>query len=270
MLIASGMSIRNCIFCQCHLRPSAQKRPDSRTAEHVFSEVFRRISFHKTMNMYMGNLNGEHPKLMYRPTLTALTMKGVCQKCNNGWMSRLENTVEPIMKRMFDKTDADQLSEPELAVLARWTAKTAITLSYTTPQQMPVPLQASHSLHPDYRGPVRFGFFYCKMNWQGRVLENGHLQLVYGSELGLVGTDEIPGTRLVLCLNNHLLIVDFPPAVPGFQFDLSESCSAQLWPTRRPAGKVSLDFGKLASVDQVLLAVCRAVRVQVDVMALRA
>jgi hypothetical protein len=85
-----------------------------------------------------------------------------------------------------------------------------------------------------------------------------------------VGTDEIPGTRLVLCLNNHLLIVDFPPAVPGFQFDLSESCSAQLWPRRRSAGKVSLDFGKMESVDQVLLAVCRAVRVQVDVMALRA
>lgn len=85
-----------------------------------------------------------------------------------------------------------------------------------------------------------------------------------------MGTEEIPGTRLVLCLNNHLLIVDFPPAVPGVQFDLSESCSAQLWPTCRPAGKVSLDFGKMASADQVLLAVCRAIRVQVDVMALRA
>src|SRR5580700_4683251 len=116
MLMYLVMIIRNCIFCDCHLRPSAQKRPDSRTTEHIFSEVFRRISFHKTMNMYMGNLNGENPKLIYSPTLTALTMKGVCQKCNTGWMSTLENAIEPILRRMFDKTDADQLSEPELAV----------------------------------------------------------------------------------------------------------------------------------------------------------
>lgn len=178
------MPIRNCIFCDCHLRPSAQKRPDSRTAEHVFSEVFRRISFHKTMNMYVGNVNGESPKLMYCPTLTALTMKGVCQKCNTGWMSRLENAVEPIMKRMFDKTDADQLSEPELAILARWTAKTAITLSYATPQQKPVPLQASHSLHPDYRGRARFGFFYSKMNWQGAQDEHEEVGLPNAGQAG--------------------------------------------------------------------------------------
>jgi hypothetical protein len=82
--------------------------------------------------------------------------------------------------------------------------------------------------------------------------------------------EEIAGTRLVLCLNNHLLIVDFPPAVPGFQFDLTESCSAQLWPVRRPAGVANLDFAGMTRVDQVLLAVCRAIRVQIDTGALRA
>jgi hypothetical protein len=264
------MPIKNCIFCDCVLRPSKQERPESRTAEHIFGDGFRRISLHKVMNMYLGNVNGESPELMYSPTLTNLTTKSVCKKCNNEWMSALETAVEPIIVRLFNGTDAHELSTADLEILARWTAKTAITLSYTTPQQAPVPLQASHSLHPDYRGPVRFGFFYSKMNWQGRILENGHLQLVYGSELGLVGTDETPGTRLVLCLNNHLMIVDFPPAVPGFQFDLAESCSAQLWPARRPAGVPSLNFRNLASVDQVLLAVCRAIRVQVDTKALRA
>jgi len=219
--------------------------------------------------MYVGNVNGEIPELRYRPTLTNLTMKGACKKCNEGWMSTLEGAVDPIMTRLFDKTDVDQLSDSELAILARWTAKTAITLSYTTPRNAPVPLQASHSLHPDYQGPVRFGFFYSKIN-ADRMLENGHLQLVYGAELGLVGTEEIAGTRLVLCLNNHLLIVDFPPVIPGFQFDLQESCSAQLWPTRKAAGMASLNFQDMTRVDQVLLAVCRAIRVQVNTGALRA
>jgi len=98
MLASSGMRIGNCIFCDRHLRPSAQKRPDSRTAEHIFSEGFRRISLHRTMNMYVGNLNGEKPQLIRRPTLSALTMKGVCQRCNSGWMSKLENAVEPITR----------------------------------------------------------------------------------------------------------------------------------------------------------------------------
>jgi hypothetical protein len=257
------MPIKNCIFCNCLLRPSRQNQSDSQTAEHIFAEWFRKLSLHKLINMYVGNVNAEIPELRYRPTLTNLTMKGVCKKCNEGWMSTLEGAVDPIMTRLFDKTDVDQLSDSELAILAQWTAKTAITLSYTTPRHAPVPVQASHSLHPDYQGPVRFGFFYSKIK-ADRMLENGHLQLVYGTELGLVGTEEIAGTRLVLCLNNHLLIVDFPPVVPGFQFDLQESCSAQLWPTRKAAGVASLNFQEMTRVDQVLLAVCRAIRVQIN------
>ncbi len=263
------MAIKNCIFCGHELRPSNENMPHSRTAEHIFATWFRRLSLHKIMNMYVGNVNGSSPELKRRPPLTNLTMKGVCKKCNNEWMSALENAVEPIMVRVFGGVDVDQLSAPELEILAQWTAKTAITLSYATPHHAPVPLQASCSLHPDYHGPVRFGFFYSKIT-ADQTLENGHLQLVYGSELGLIGTEEIPGTRLVLCLNNHCLIVDFPPTIAGFRFDLGGSCSAQLWPVRRPAGVASLNFDAPPTVDAVLLGVCRAIRVQVDTVALRA
>jgi len=262
------MAITNCIFCGCELRPSGQKIPCARSAEHIFAAWFRKLSLHQTMNMYVGDVNGGTPQLMRSPSLTHLTMKGVCKKCNNEWMSALETAVEPIMIRLFDNTDVDELLEAERAILARWTAKTAITLSYATPRHAPVPLQASRSLHPDYQGPVRFGFFYSKLT-ADRTLENGHLQLVYGTEIGLVG-NEIAGTRLVLCLNNHLLIVDFPPSVPGFRFDLSEACSAQLWPVPRPAGVATLNFEGMTRVDQVLLAVCRAIRVQMETGALRA
>ncbi len=181
------MAITNCIFCDCHLRPAGEKTPCARHAEHVFAKWLRKLSHHQIMNMYVANVSGELPQLMRQPPLTKLTMKGVCRKCNNEWMHELEGVVEPVMKRLFDKTDVDELSAPEIATLARWTAKTAITLSYATPRNAPVPLQASHSLHPDYHGPVRFGFFYSKLK-ADRTLENGYLQIVYGSELGLVGT----------------------------------------------------------------------------------
>jgi hypothetical protein len=96
-------------------------------------------------------------------------------------MSALECAAEPIMLRVFGGVD-----------LARWSAKTAINLSYTTPQGAAVPRQACRSLHPDYHGAARFGFFYSKIS-SDPPLDNGHLQVVYGSELGLIWS-EIAGT----------------------------------------------------------------------------
>ncbi len=90
------------------------------------------------------------------------------------------------------------------------------------------------SLHPADRGPRRFAFFYSKISADG-TLENGHLQVAYGAEIPLMGTNEVAGARMVLGLNGHCLVVDFPP-FPGVRFNLSQSCSAELWPMRRPAG----------------------------------
>jgi hypothetical protein len=263
------MAIKNCIFCGHELRPAGANTPHARTAEHVFAEWFRRISQHRFMNMYTGTASGDVPKFKRRPALTALTMKGVCKKCNNEWMSVLEDTVEPIMLRVFGGVDVDLLSTSEMEILARWTAKTAITLSYATPQNAPVPLQASSSLHPDHQGSVRFGFFYAKIT-SDPPLDNGHLQVVYGSELPLIGSEEIAGTRLALCLSGHCLIVDFPPADAGFRFDLSESCCMQLWPMRRSAGIAEFKMLGPPRTDRVWLELCQSITVRLDAAALRA
>jgi len=262
------MVFMHCIFCGHDLRPAGENVPLSRTREHIFAEWFRRISRHRIINMYTATVSGGTPQLGRRPSLNALTMKGVCKECNNGWMSALEIAIEPVMLRIFGGVEVDQLSDMEVQLVARWTAKTAITLSYATPQNTPVPQQASRSLHPDYHGPVRFGLFYSKIT-ADRTLENGYLQIVYGREIGLIGTEEIAGTRLVICLNNHCLIVDFPPIIAGFGFDLGESCSAQLWPTKRPAGVAELRIEGPQTIDRVLLAVCRSITVQVDTTTLR-
>jgi hypothetical protein len=46
--------------------------------------------------------------------------------------------------------------------------------------------------------------FYSKIN-ADLTLEGGYLQLIYGSELGLVGSPEVPATRITLCIYNHCL-----------------------------------------------------------------
>ncbi len=261
------MAVANCIFCDHRLAPAAQNKLHSRTAEHIFANWFRRLSGHRVMNMYVSDLDGAAAQLNRRAPLNNLATKGVCRKCNNGWMSTLETSVEPILKRVFAGVDVDELDDGDLKTLAVWTAKTAVTLSYATPSKAHVPLQASHSLHPDRRGPVHFGFFYAKIT-ADRDLENGHLQVVYGTEIGLIGTSQVPGTRLVFCLNGHCLLVDFPPSTAAFNFDLTRSCSAQLWPVRRPAGTRNLALPTPARIDQVLIALCKGISVQIDTTAL--
>jgi hypothetical protein len=259
--------VGNCIFCDHVLLPSQLSVPHSRTEEHIFGKDFRRVTRHKIIYMYLGTVDDDIPELSRRPPLTALTMRGVCQQCNTGGMSKLETAVAPILERIFTGTDVDELSDSELELLARWTAKTAITLSYATPQQAQIPLQASHSLHPDYRGSVHFGFFYAKIT-ADPPLESRHLQVLYGSELGLVG--EVAGTRLALCLNGHCVIVDFPPASGVCHFDLRDSCCAQLWPVGQAAGVKGFKYDGPARVDRVLLALCHSITVQVTTAALRA
>lgn len=261
------MAVANCVFCDHRLAPAAPNRPHSRTAEHIFASWFRRLSGHRDMNMYVSDLDGVAAQLKRRAPLNNLATNGVCRQCNNGWMSTLEASVEPILKRVFAGVDVDDLDDGDLKTLAVWTAKTAVTLSYLTPSQAHVPLQASHSLHPAYGGPVRFGFFYSKIK-ADRDLENGHLQVLYGAEIGLVGSSQLSGTRLVFCLKGHCLAVDFPPMIAAFSFDLSNSCSTQLWPVRRPAGTRNLDVALPASTGQVMLAICKGISVQIDTAAL--
>ena len=78
-----------------------------------------------------------------------------------------------------------------------------------------------------------------------------------------MGTKDAVGTRLVLGLNGHFLVVDFPP-LPGVRFNLSQSCSAELWPVRKPAGARTLSIATPARSDQVLLAICQAITVEID------
>ena len=217
--------------------------------------------------MYVAAPDGTAARYVRRAPLSNLTTKGACRRFNNGWMSTMETAVEPILQRVFGGIDVDQMHDSEIKTLAAWTAKTAVTLSYITPSQAHVPLQASHSLHPDYRGRVRFGFFYSKIK-ADRDLENGHLQIVYGGEIGLIGTSQVPGTRLVLCLNGHFLIADFPPVTAAFSFDLSQSCCAQLWPVRRSAGTRNVGVAMPATIDQVMLAICKGIILNIDAAAL--
>lgn len=56
-----------------------------------------------------------------------LTVKKLCSKCNNEWMSQLENKVKPIIESIFEVSGLI-LDTSMQTILAKWAVKTAIVL----------------------------------------------------------------------------------------------------------------------------------------------
>ena len=246
-----------CIFCNVVLDASQKNLPSSRTEEHVFARWFRGAVVNDKMKMFTGTVR-QGAVLHRHPPLERLVNKTVCRKCNNGWMATLEESVAPLFQRLIAGETADKFSNAEVEFLARWTGKTAAVLSYATPQRARVPRYASRTLRPGSTSPPKMAFFYSHIA-ADVTLEGGYLQLIYGTEIGLVGTDEVPGTRFTICVYNHCLTVDFPPIVEGATYDLRESCSAMLWPRREPAG-AKMQADSPMTISDVLFAICNGVK----------
>lgn len=67
--------------------------------------------------------------------LDAMKEGRVCDKCNSGWMSRLEQAVRPILIPLIEgQRSVLALSASERLLLARWTAKTAYMLNSSSDQ----------------------------------------------------------------------------------------------------------------------------------------
>jgi hypothetical protein len=211
------------------------------------------------LKMFTADMKGDI-EFKRPPPLERLVNANVCRACNGGWMEQLETAVDPLIQRLMDKDDIKNLSPEEIEILARWAGKTAVVLSHITTEKDPVPNTTARSIHPDspVRPKLRFLYGSVKTDF---TLEGGFLQLVYGSELGLINTDEVPGTRMTICVSNRMLTVDFPPILEGVFYDLSQSISAMFWPSYQAAGKRELAVTLPAPINEVLLAICNGIQV---------
>ena len=53
-----------------------------------------------------------------------------CQLCNNGWMSALEDTVNPIIAPLIQRSANKLLSPSDQSAIARWAVKTVMVMEY--------------------------------------------------------------------------------------------------------------------------------------------
>ncbi len=89
------------------------------------------------LTRYTNTVKRTHP-------LSALVNGNVCHKCNNGWMSNLENLCKPLLVGLINGTrHISSLNEEEKATLSRWALKTSYSLGFYIPSDSVIP-----AIHP--------------------------------------------------------------------------------------------------------------------------
>lgn len=126
-----------CIFCG--------SESDKLTKEHVWPQWLRKYPAYENVRSQLGPRPGwsdyevvtdadgrfvsvAKPRPGLIPILPEVTVKIVCARCNNGWMSKLETDAGGLIQRLMADERID-LSPAEQELLALWVAKTMLVYS---------------------------------------------------------------------------------------------------------------------------------------------
>jgi hypothetical protein len=110
------MIMRFCIFCG----------NPAETKEDAWPSWLMK-KFPTKVNGIMEGQIEEGNLLHYKKIRPQLKVKFVCKKCNNGWMSQLEDKVKLILEPIFNKKPI-LISTEEQSILSTWALKTTMVL----------------------------------------------------------------------------------------------------------------------------------------------
>lgn len=135
---------RECLFCNASLSNQ------SRSVEHIFAQWlldYLDIMGDDQLLQAVAD-SGDGTIIDTRQHATRRLVEGrICEECNTGWMSKLENAAKPaLIELMEHRTAVWQLSHGDRLAVARWTAKTCYLLSYASPAGLPVRREFLHEL----------------------------------------------------------------------------------------------------------------------------
>lgn len=127
-------------------------------------------------------------------------LKQVCEACNNGWMSDLENAAKPLILGLIKNgLELNDLTEEERRILARWAGKTAIIESHCVGAECPVDSKYLRWMRTSGDIPGAFAVAACKT----QLLGFGHMQV--GIIRDLIGGGKASGNIVMIALrNSHL------------------------------------------------------------------
>jgi hypothetical protein len=136
--------------------------------------------------------------------------------------------------------------------------------TYATPDPAIVPEFIRRTFLPSsLTGPhMRLSYAFVEADI---TMAGGYLQMGYGKEIQVVGSQGPSGLRFTLCVYNHLLTADFPPALAGIRYDLANSCSSQIWPVLIPAGTAELELLPPVLFGDLLRRICSGIQATFDI-----
>jgi hypothetical protein len=108
--------MRSCIFCGNY----------SLTREDAWPLWLMRKFPKKSTGIMEGQIGTKHLP-PWRQISPELKVKFICKECNNGWMSRLEDQVKPILEPIFNH-ETILISSQQQSILSAWAVKTAMVL----------------------------------------------------------------------------------------------------------------------------------------------
>ncbi len=187
--------------------------------------------------------------------------KIVCAECNNGWMSRLEVAVAPVITPMLTAEKRVSLNEHQQTVVALWVVKTAMTMQLSHPTRRIDGIPAEHygsvraELHPPSTSQVWIGA--CSHDDRP---ENVPLAMVGRCRIAPlsrfrpndIGADEPTRPAYVATMSMGNLVMQafghqYPTSKVQLRYpNLSGTALLQIWPVLAPSvewpGALTLDY----------------------------
>lgn len=124
------VSQRACVWC-------GHRLAGSRAKEHVVPDwLLRHLNVgSETVEATIAATADENVVSVRRHMLDAMREGRVCEECNCGWMSDLEQAAKPVLVPVIDgRRSVLTLSASERRLVARWAAKTAFMLNSSSDQ----------------------------------------------------------------------------------------------------------------------------------------
>lgn len=139
---------RSCVWCGSRGRLSAEHViPDWLGRDLTRRALASSPDVVKVMGQNRLNRGGE--VRVWTPAPLEVTVRAVCQRCNNGWMSAMEREIQPLLLRLLTG-EAFVLHQAAQTQLASWAFKTAVVMDQIdgTPS---IPDTDAHSFYQDRR-----------------------------------------------------------------------------------------------------------------------
>jgi len=231
---------RVCLYCGEDLK-------GVRSQEHVFpqwllDELELRSKQVSAVHLYQPEeQDADAQVLSVRSLIYEKIREGrICARCNNGWMSGLEQGCQGILRDMiYGRRLPEQLSEAECLFVARWATKTAYVLNSSANYTIKVPVEQLRELRECSTGlpwgvvvvgttsPFFESGWFQSTRWQLCAPDNLTSRIA-----GLMDTR----TYKIGVQFGHMILIVVWHSIPGWWKMLWSGHHTVLWPLRGKCG----------------------------------